>query len=194
MITVKKLVAGFILGAFIMMSAQAFGDGISFIGKKVDGQTTVTINGEEIGEAVIINGKSFAPVREITEGFGGKVEQASGKGIALKMDDVSVSTTDNPNTDNTSTDNTKLKSELEQKIDQQKKQIKSINEVIAGLEEQLVPLKEKADADKTTVGVDRTKYEIFKNVLQERKDSLPIEEKKLADLEAQLAALQSPSN
>lgn len=79
----KKIVIGFIAGALFMVSAQAFGDGISFIGKKVEGEAPVTINGKVVGEAIIIKGKSFAPVRELTNGFGGKVNSASGGGIAL---------------------------------------------------------------------------------------------------------------
>lgn len=178
----KKFVMGLIIGAVLMVSSQAFGAGISFVGKKVDGQTPVTINGENIGDAIVIQGKSFVPVREITQGFGGTVEQATGKGIALKMSDISAIT---PTVGDSSNN-----SELLQQIEQQKKLIKSINAEISGLEGQLPAMKEKSDADDTTVGIERTKYEIFKNTLQQRKDKLLSEESKLSDLESQLTELQ----
>lgn len=178
---------GLIVGAVLMFSSQAFGASINFIGKKVDGQAPVTINGDKIGNAIVIQGKSFVPVREITVGFGGSVEQATGKGIALKMGDGSVTTSVVENTEDQLPSNNNA---LLQQIDQQKKLIKSIKSEITGLEDQLPSMKEKSDADDTTVGIERTKYEIFKNTLQQRKDKLLSEESKLSDLESQLTELQ----
>ena len=74
----KKVVISFIAGALLMASGQALADDISLIGKKVAGEATVLLNGKELSNAVIIDSKSYAPVRDITESFGAKVDYDKG--------------------------------------------------------------------------------------------------------------------
>lgn len=70
----KKLVIGIFIGALLMFSGQAFADTISRVGKKVGAEATVFLNGTQLSDAVIVDGKSFAPVRDIADAFGADVE------------------------------------------------------------------------------------------------------------------------
>jgi predicted nucleotide-binding protein len=173
----KKVIAGLIAGIVLMFSVQAFGDGISFTGKKVDGETAVTINGKEVGKAVVINGKSFAPVREITGGFGGKVESANSEVIAL-------STGEQKSDDKVAT--------LEKEIKDKEFYIGKTKEEIAGFEKQAEEYKVKVDNNKSqgVTGSAETIYETLKNSAEEQKQKLAKQEKELIDLKAQLAELQ----
>lgn len=90
----KKFVSGFIIGALLMLSTQAFGESIGYLGKKVDGQASVKVNGDTVGQAVIIEGKSFAPVRDIVNSMGGVVESTTGGVISLSTNTESSSVTE----------------------------------------------------------------------------------------------------
>ncbi|MCM3703789.1 copper amine oxidase N-terminal domain-containing protein [Paenibacillus macerans] len=79
----KKIVAGFIAGALFMLGASSFADGISLIGKKIQSEVTVTANGSQLSDkAVVIDGKSYAPVRAIAEAAKMQVEYGK-EGIVL---------------------------------------------------------------------------------------------------------------
>ncbi|UPK42459.1 hypothetical protein [Paenibacillus pabuli] len=175
----KKVFVSFLAGAVLMFSAQAFGDGISFTGKKVEGETPVTINGHEVGKAVVINGKSFAPVREITGGFGGKVDSANSEVIALSSQDDSATKTSNDQINY-----------LKKQIELQKNTVESRETEVSNLEKQVAEFKAKADAETGEVQRHRTNYAVFKKSLEDAESRLESEKSKLADLESQLAALK----
>lgn len=166
----KKIMIGFIAGAVFMMSAQAFGSGISFVGKKVDGQTPVTLNGEKIGEAIIIGGKSFAPVRELTNEFGGKVDSANSGGIALSSSVDNEQTVDN---------NTAQIAELQNKISAKQADIELMNQKLSDLQKKIDDRK----AQDISADVQVIEYTTMEQELENQKN-------KLADLETQLAELQ----
>ena len=167
----KKVVAGFIAGAVLMFSVQAFGDGISFTGKKVDGEVTVKVNDEVVGQAVIIEGKSFAPVREITEKLGGKVADVSGGVISLNSEKKSDLNINDP-----AVKITRLKEDIN------KQQV--IVDRISGIVDEL---QKKVD-DYISRGYDPMTKQIELNLM---KDSLTRETSKLESLKSQLADLEA---
>lgn len=69
----KKVVIAFVAGLLVMASGQVVADTISQIGKKVDSEAVVILDGKNLSNAIIIQGKSYAPVRDIAEAFGGEV-------------------------------------------------------------------------------------------------------------------------
>lgn len=82
----KKVVAAFIAGALMMVSVQAFGDSVSKIGKKIQTEYTVTVDGKQLTvPAIAVDGTSYAPVRAIGEAAGYDVS-VSGKSISLKKE------------------------------------------------------------------------------------------------------------
>ena len=70
----KKIIIAFIAGALVMVSGQALADTVSQIGKKVDSEASVYVNGEKVSDAIIIQGKSYVPGRDVAEALGGTVE------------------------------------------------------------------------------------------------------------------------
>jgi hypothetical protein len=69
----KRVVIAFVAGALLMVSGQAMADSISRIGKKVGGEAAVYLNGKQLSDAIIVDDKSYAPVRDIAEAFGADV-------------------------------------------------------------------------------------------------------------------------
>lgn len=83
----KKVAAGFLAGAMLMIATQAMGASNSMVGKKVQAEYTVNVYGKKlVDSAIIIDGKSYAPVRAIGELAGYKVT-VSGRNISLDVKD-----------------------------------------------------------------------------------------------------------
>jgi hypothetical protein len=90
---VKKAVAGFLAGVVFMIGAQAFGDSVSKIGKKIQTEYSVTIDGQKLTvPAIAVDGTSYAPVRAMGDATGYDVS-VSGKSISLDKERVAVSST-----------------------------------------------------------------------------------------------------
>ncbi|MEK8206773.1 hypothetical protein NST41_14365 [Paenibacillus sp. FSL L8-0696] len=89
----KKAVAGFLAGIVFMIGAQAFGDSISKIGKKIQTEYSVTVDGKKLTvPAIAVDGTSYAPVRAIGEATGYDVT-VSGKSISLDKESATVAPT-----------------------------------------------------------------------------------------------------
>jgi len=71
---------GAAIGVALTLSASAAADGISnLIGKKVQSEATVTLDGKKIDTAIVIDNKSYAPIRSISEASGKKVSYEGGE-------------------------------------------------------------------------------------------------------------------
>lgn len=156
----KKFVSGLLVGALLMFSSQAFGEGISYLGKKIDGQVTVQVNGQAIGEAIVVQGKSFAPVRDIVNSFGGTVDSTTGGVISLSS--------------NKDGDTTAVNGDKQAKIEAQKKVVERISGLVSELESKVETLKAK--------GIEPTTQSIELNLMRE---SLEKEQKVLVELESE---------
>lgn len=87
----KKYLIGFIAGALFMVAGQSFAGTASFVGKKIESELPVTLNGETVDNAIIVQGKSFVPVRSLTVAMGGEVKAVGKSGIDLtNVDDVAT--------------------------------------------------------------------------------------------------------
>jgi valyl-tRNA synthetase len=79
-IDMKKYVAGFLVGALFTVSATAFADEIkTMVGKKIQGEMVVELNGQALDTAIIVDGKSYAPTRSIGEAAGFEVNMKDKK-------------------------------------------------------------------------------------------------------------------
>lgn len=74
----KKIVIAFVAGALLMASGQVLADSVSKIGKKIEGEAKVVLNGKQLSNAVISEGKSYAPVRDIAEALGASASYTKG--------------------------------------------------------------------------------------------------------------------
>ncbi|KQY87083.1 hypothetical protein ASD24_26775 [Paenibacillus sp. Root52] len=168
----KKYVAGFLAGALFVLSASAFADDIqSLVGKKIQGQTVVKIDGQELDTAIIVDGKSYSPTRSIGEAAGFDVSM-QGKEIIL-----------NTNTSSTPTASTPGKG---QSVEDQ---ITRLKERIAVAEQRIADTKKLVAASESVINdpsKDSTGEESF---LEMRKANLAEQEALLTDLESQLAVL-----
>lgn len=82
----KKLFIGVIIGAILSFSASAYATDLkSLIGLKVQGEMTVEENGKALDNAIIVNGKAFAPMRSTYESAGYTVD-VQGKKVLLKKE------------------------------------------------------------------------------------------------------------
>lgn len=94
----KKAVAGFLAGVVFMIGAQAFGDSISKIGKKIQTEYSVTVDGKKLTvPAIAVDGTSYAPVRAIGDATGYDVT-VSGKSISLDKESSATVTPTNETT------------------------------------------------------------------------------------------------
>lgn len=79
----KKFVMGLIIGVGLTVAVSAAAEEIqSLIGKQVEGQVAVIVDGKEISvPAAIIDSVSYAPVRAVAEAVGKDVDWKEGKVI-----------------------------------------------------------------------------------------------------------------
>lgn len=196
--TMKKVVAGFIAGAVMMVSLQAFGAGVNLIGKKIDGQADLKINGEVVGQTIIVQGKSYAPVREITDGVGGTVTyNKSGGAVEMELSNdpeaIASTTTSNPSNGVSSLEKQnqiafvkdKIKFKIS-KIEETEKSIERLNGIIAEYQSKI----DKLNPDSVSATSLKTNKNVHELSLDEAQKTLERQKLELADLESQLAALE----
>ncbi|GIP14402.1 hypothetical protein J40TS1_00440 [Paenibacillus montaniterrae] len=75
-----------------MVSGQALADTVSQIGKKVDSEASVFVDGNKVSDAVIIKGKSYVPGRDVAEALGAKVEWKGSQGVMITSDTATNTT------------------------------------------------------------------------------------------------------
>lgn len=167
----KKYVAGFLAGALFMLSAAAFASDIpSLVGKKIQGQTVIKLEGQELDTAIIVDGKSYSPTRSIGEAAGFDVSMQDKEIILNKKTSQTAST---PGKEQ-SVEDQKVK--LNDRITNQKDRIEALQKRIEGMEYEM----SKPDY------VDRGE----KEVTDQYKADLEKQESLLVDLESQLASLK----
>ncbi|KZS48127.1 hypothetical protein AWU65_20440 [Paenibacillus glucanolyticus] len=187
----KKIFFGILIGAFLTLSTTALASEVSnLIGEKVEGVKNVSLNENSIGQAVIIQGKSYLPVREIADGYGSKIEIQKGGDIFLT---TPTDTNNTPEESSVPEDPSDPSVDvLIKKIDDKKYEIERAKSEVAGLDKQAVELKERVDRnnEQGVIGVANTNYEVIANQLIKTEEKLSTKENELADLEAQLTELQ----
>lgn len=80
----KKVFIGILAVFVVMIATNAQAAVNSYIGKKIEGQFNVTVNGKQItDQAIVIEGKSYLPTRAIAETFNAEVKFDAKSGINL---------------------------------------------------------------------------------------------------------------
>lgn len=173
----KKFVSGIIVGALLFTGASVFADSNSLIGQKVQGLFSIEKNGSKVGDAIVINGTAFAPVRTVSDaaGIGLVVE---GKKIIIQDKEIE------PVLSNTTSvyDQKKLKD-----IEGYKAGIENGKEYIAKMEDSLQFYKKQletavSDYDKRVATESIAELE---TKLKQERTFLEQAEAKLAELESQ---------
>lgn len=134
----RKYIIGALFGLVLGLSATAYADELqSLIGKKVQGQTDVYLDGTKLDSAIIVDGKSYAPTRKISEAAGKKVNFKDG-GIYLDTP-VEVTTTEQPEQNS--------ETETEMTLEQVNHQIGKIEGEIEVMKIGLEEMKKTGDTD-----------------------------------------------
>ncbi|WP_157261211.1 hypothetical protein [Paenibacillus wynnii] len=170
----KKYIVGFLVGAIFTVSATAFADDIkSLVGKAIQGEAPVIVDGRQLDTAIIVDGKSYAPVRSIGEAAGYSVS-VDGKKIILKSEvkDTMKTTSENMNKPRNLED-------ANWAIDKAKSDIERYKEAI-----QLYELNVSASKTEEAKANNQQMLDSYKKQLAEA-------EQKLIDLEKQKAELES---
>ncbi|MNM39096.1 hypothetical protein D3C81_498650 [compost metagenome] len=167
----KKFVSGVIVGALLFGGVTAFADDVkSLVGLKVQAETTIAM-GDQTLTGIIVDGKTYAPVRAIGESAGYSVT-IDGKKVNLKAGE-------------------KLSSE-ELKQKQKQARIDGLNKGIAAGKERVKQYESyvaqaKDKLDKATTDTDKKEaqadLDMCTNQLQQEKEALAQAESQLAELE-----------
>lgn len=90
---VKYLLIGLIVGVAMTISFSAIADGVSKIGKKIDAEYVVKLDGAELDvKAISMEGTSYAPVRAIGEALGLDVDFVEGEVLLNKQLNMKLNT------------------------------------------------------------------------------------------------------
>jgi len=175
------LISGILIGAIVATSGSAAAAQIkSLVGQKVTGELNVVVNGEKLEEkGAVINGKTNAPVRAISDAIGGKLD-LKGDTIYITTEDSSVVPTE-PN--GTIDDLATLKQEREKTA----KEITQHENAINNYETKYIPDTEQFIK---AVPTEEGKKE-YQEKLQQKKTELETLKSELADLQKQLAEIDA---
>lgn len=181
----RKYLIGFIVGVVISASATAYADDIAnLIGQQVEGQTPIYLNGTKLDDAVIIDSKSYAPVRTVSDAAGLEVFFTEGEiHLDATQSDPVVDPVVDPATEITEpTDSVEPSKpirtieQIQSEIDSKKADLYIMQKILSGIE-----LKQKSE---TTPG----KYD---STYQAHAASVALLESEIAALEAEKAALEA---
>lgn len=81
----RNYLIGILIGIALMVSATSFADGIeSLVGKKIESQYPVTIDGKTLDkQAIVVDGSSYAPLRAIGDALDKNVAFDETIGVSL---------------------------------------------------------------------------------------------------------------
>ncbi|MBY9081193.1 hypothetical protein KIH86_23890 [Paenibacillus sp. HN-1] len=197
---IGTLLLGIVIGAVLTFSPQIYGAGAKLLGSKVDNTLDIKLNGKSIGQGAVINGTSYLPVRSTAKALGleVKVDSTTVDLTGKSSEELSAiakaeqkEMTDKENKENKITD-------LTARIEKSKKDISGYESAIDASQSNVTSRKAQLDAANSNPNLaqvykDRAQSNYDEAVisLELAKASLEAEKKNLADLEAQLAALQA---
>lgn len=176
---ISLVLGGVVLGVAISFSGDISAATSKLLGGKVGKVMTVTLNNKSIGDAPVIGGTSYVPVRTAANSLGLEVK-VSGNEIILNTPEEQSPTEQGPDTASVE------KKELEIQIERVKRKIASSKAALVNRGNELEAAKKVVDAGSTGfVSV----VESLQKSYDESKEYIAEQEKELADLESQLAAL-----
>lgn len=89
----KKIVIGILIGAALTFSGQALADTISNVGKTIETEYTVVVDGQELEKkAIAVDGSSYTPNRVLADAVGYNVEFIDNTVVLTKKEETPVVT------------------------------------------------------------------------------------------------------
>lgn len=150
---------------FLMLGAAVvYAESTSLIGRKVQSEVVVTLDGEEIGSVIIIDGVSYAPVRVIAEASGLKAGYKKGEVMLTSNDAGTITATEPINVEGL----LKEKRRLEIEVTTLQNYIKDADHVISFYTDALSRVDESlVDAYEKTLNKSKADKKEFQNSLEE---------------------------
>jgi hypothetical protein len=173
----RKFILGFVMGALIFSGVTAFAGNVSLVGMKVGSEAELYIDGKQLSDVIVVDNKSFAPVREFAESLGRNVEYKK----AEKGDKAVINIRQLPNVENIKLEIKTLEEEI------------SLLNMNAGRvkETRIMQLKYKnPDATDEEIEALLLKDETYMEDFNARSARIAEIEKELAELEARKAELE----
>lgn len=174
---------GLIIGLMLSFTATTYADDIkSLVGVKIQGETPVIANGKDVGNAIIVDGKSYAPVRSISEAAGFEVKVENKQIVMTKKSTGGTTTVPEMPTMPVKKPNVRTVEQIDIQIYEEQTRIRALTYGVSDMEKLINGNPDNADIEQ------------WKTQLQTIKDNLSAEEQKLAPLEAERAALIASQN
>lgn len=171
----KKLLIGVAAVTLLTSAAIVSANGISsLVGKRVAAEATVFVNGKQVSDAIIIDGKSYAPVKDVVDSMGGSVKYVKASNGDEKAS-LQIERKTTP-VNHLESELTIVESDLESTNNKLKNVLNEIEKYTKQRDEQLAGL-----TDQTAIDAVNRKYEGFLNERQAQVESI---NKKIAELEA----------
>jgi hypothetical protein len=170
----KKYIIGAVFGFIFATAFSAHAEVVNLINQTVQGLFPVSVDGKNIGNAIVVDNKTYLPVRDFGEAVGYKVTFTEDRQVVLtKEDDTAQTMPQQPQT----TTPTQQQSEQTKES-----KIESLNDKINQL---------KINIQILTASVNQAEKSENKPAYYEKeKQELADAQKKLADLQKQLDDLQ----
>lgn len=189
----KKFVAGFLIASLIFSVSTAFAAEVkTMIGRVIQGQFDITVDGQKLSNPVIVvDGTSFAPVREFGEAIGYNVLFTTEGGVVLEkkvneMEEFDIEVDD-------VSEKIKRESAIYSALNEKKNRAFYLEESIASLEKQVegakqafLSSKEAYEAAGITSYKDTPFYQFSVEELAKAQEELSQLEAEIADLEAEI--------
>lgn len=135
----KKVIVASLV--FLMMGAAViYAESTSLVGRKVQSEAVITLNGDEIGAVLIIDGVSYAPVRVIAEASGLTAGYKKGE-VMLATNAVKTTSTESINVDSLTKEKRQLEiraTTLHDFITDSNNVINRYNEILKTIDESLI--------------------------------------------------------
>lgn len=195
--SIGMLLAGIVIGVGITYAPDLYAASTKLLGSKVGNVLEVKLDGKKIGDGGVIGGTTYVPLRVVANNLGAEV-------VRVDKNEVVLSTGPDPTDENMDQINIQREALITQIRDLNVK-IKEAKEIInnkEGLERNIQRTQETIDLNlkmkdnndpmfnqETLDGLIQAKEKLQSN-LKDAQTNLPIWEKEIADLEAQLAALK----
>ncbi|MNB79510.1 hypothetical protein D3C75_262450 [compost metagenome] len=180
----KKYVAGFIAGIVFIISASAFADTVSLIGKKVTGEFLIVVNGKKLTDnGAVIDNKTNVPARALSEALGANVSVDNNTKTVYITSTESTSQINNP-----SEGSAKVSDEPNALVLDKEKEMKRIKYEIDMLKDNVISLKLSIETTKDNPwNYDDSRV---KSEVEKKEKSISEIESKIKELETKLAELE----
>lgn len=176
----KKYIIGTIFGFVLATAVSANAEGVNrLIDQVVQGVFPVTVEGTSIGEAVVIDNKTYLPVREFGEAVGYTVSFTEAREVVLTKN-IDTTVPVDPVVVPQPTIPTKTVAE----------QIEELKNKIADMKEHITSRKQILQANENSLSDPKIPKEEVQKIIDGIKAGITDSEKLIADYEAQIAAIQ----